>query len=59
MTDHSDVPLMATGDWIDAAWINQYLGDNVRAWRQAYTQKARSLTRWIATPWLSLPRQGP
>lgn len=39
MTDHIDVPLIATGDWIDAAWINQYIGDNVRAWRQAYTQK--------------------
>jgi len=37
MTDHNDVPIVATGDWIDAAWINQYIGDNVRAWRQAYT----------------------
>lgn len=37
MTDHIDVPIVATGDWIDAAWINQYIGDNVRAWRQAYT----------------------
>ncbi len=37
MTDHIDVPIVATGDWIDAAWSNQYIGDNVRAWRQAYT----------------------
>lgn len=36
MTDHSDVPIVATGDWIDAAWINQYIGDNVRAWRQGF-----------------------
>lgn len=27
----SDVPLVATGDWIDAAWLNQYLRDNVAA----------------------------
>lgn len=39
MTDHRDVPLIATGDWIDAAWINSYIGDNVRAWRQGYTQQ--------------------
>lgn len=36
MTDHTDVPVVATGDWIDAAWINQYIGDNVRAWRQGF-----------------------
>lgn len=36
MTDHYDVPIVATGDWIDAAWINQYIGDNVRAWRQGF-----------------------
>ncbi len=36
MTDHSDVPIVATGDWIDAAWINQYIGDNVRALRQGF-----------------------
>ena len=27
----STVPLVATGDWIDAAWLNQYLRDNVAA----------------------------
>lgn len=31
MTDHIDVPIVANGDWIDAAWINQYIGDNLRA----------------------------
>ena len=31
MTDHSDTPLISTGDWIDAAWLNQYIGDNFRA----------------------------
>lgn len=36
MIDHIDVPIVATGDWIDAAWINQYIGDNVRAWRQGF-----------------------
>ena len=27
----SDVPLAATGDWIDAAWVNQYIRDNIAA----------------------------
>lgn len=36
MTDFSDVPLIATGDWIDAAFINQYWGDNFRAIMQGY-----------------------
>lgn len=36
MTDHSNVPVVTTGDWIDAAWINQYIGDNFRAIYQAY-----------------------
>lgn len=31
MTDHLEVPLVATGDWIDAAWLNQYLRDNIAA----------------------------
>jgi len=31
MTDYSVLPITATGDWIDAAWINQYLRDNFRA----------------------------
>ena len=31
MTDHLDLPVVATGDWIDAAWINQYLRDNFNA----------------------------
>jgi len=31
MTDHNNVPTVATGDWIDAAWMNQYIGDNFRA----------------------------
>jgi hypothetical protein len=30
-SDYSDVPTVATGDWIDAAFINQYWGDNFRA----------------------------
>jgi hypothetical protein len=34
MTDYNDVPLIFTGDWIDAAWLNQYLGDNFRALKQ-------------------------
>lgn len=29
--DFADVPIIYTGDWIDAAWLNQYLGDNFRA----------------------------
>jgi hypothetical protein len=37
MTDHFDVPVVATGDWIDAAFINQYWGDNFRAIFQAFT----------------------
>lgn len=32
MTDYiDDVPVVSTGDWVDAAWINQYIGDNLRA----------------------------
>lgn len=31
MTDYSEVPIIYTGDWIDAAWLNQYLRDNFRA----------------------------
>lgn len=27
----TDVPILFNGDYIDAAWINGYLGDNVRA----------------------------
>lgn len=34
MTDYSDVPIVYTGDWIDAAWLNQYIGDNLRAFKQ-------------------------
>lgn len=34
MTDYSDVPTIYTGDWIDAAWLNQYVGDNFRALKQ-------------------------
>lgn len=34
MTDYVDVPTIFTGDWIDAAWINQYIGDNFRAIKQ-------------------------
>jgi hypothetical protein len=34
MTDYSDVPIVFTGDWIDAAWLNQYVGDNFRAFKQ-------------------------
>lgn len=34
MTDYLDVPTIFTGDWIDAAWINQYIGDNFRALKQ-------------------------
>ena len=30
MTDHLDLPVVATGDWIDAAWINQYLRGALR-----------------------------
>jgi microcystin-dependent protein len=36
MADHNDVPVVATGDWIDAAFINQYWGDNFRAIYQGY-----------------------
>lgn len=36
MTDYSDVPIIYTGDWIDAAWLNQYVGDNLRAFKQGY-----------------------
>lgn len=38
-TTISSVPLIATGDWIDAAWLNQYIRDNFLAIQQAYTQK--------------------
>lgn len=34
MSDYSDVPTIYTGDWIDAAWLNQYVGDNFRALKQ-------------------------
>ncbi|NUQ86790.1 MAG: hypothetical protein HUU11_18990 [Anaerolineales bacterium] len=34
MTDYFEIPLVFTGDWIDAAWINQYLRDNFRAFKQ-------------------------
>lgn len=37
MTDHIEVPILYNGDWIDAAWLNQYLGDNIRAFRQGFT----------------------
>jgi hypothetical protein len=36
MTDYSNVPTISTGDWIDAAWLNQYVGDNFRAVFQAF-----------------------
>jgi hypothetical protein len=36
MTDFYDVPVVATGDWIDAAFINQYWGDNFRALHQGF-----------------------
>lgn len=36
MTDYSSVPVVATGDWIDAAFINQYWGDNFRSIHQGY-----------------------
>lgn len=42
MTDHTEVPVVATGDWIDAAFINQYWRDNFRAIFQGY-QAAGSL----------------
>lgn len=31
MTDHNAVPTIATGDYIDAAWLNQYIKDNFAA----------------------------
>lgn len=31
MSDYSEPPFMANGDWIDGAWLNQYLRDNFRA----------------------------
>lgn len=31
MSSYSVVPLSANGDWIDAAWINQYIKDNFAA----------------------------
>lgn len=53
---HSVVPLMATGDWIDAAWVNQYLRDNIAAlWPYttagdlAYASGAHTLAR-LAKP---------
>lgn len=36
MTDYYDVPIVYTGDWIDAAWLNQYVGDNLRAFKQGF-----------------------
>lgn len=36
MTDYNEVPLIYTGDWIDAAWLNQYLRDNFRAFKQGF-----------------------
>lgn len=31
MTDYTNVPIAASGDWIDDAYLNTYLGDNFRA----------------------------
>ena len=31
MTDHNSVPTMANGDWVDGAWLNQYVRDNFAA----------------------------
>lgn len=31
MTDHNAVPTVITGDYIDAAWLNQYIKDNFNA----------------------------
>lgn len=36
MTDYFDVPIVYTGDWIDSAWINQFIGDNLRAFKQGF-----------------------
>ena len=36
MADHSNVPTISTGDWIDAAWLNQYLKDNFGAILQGF-----------------------
>jgi hypothetical protein len=30
MSNYSEPPFMANGDWIDGAWLNQYLRDNFR-----------------------------
>lgn len=37
MTDHSTVPTMADGDWVDGAWMNQYIRDNFAAIFQGLT----------------------
>lgn len=29
--DYNEVPLLSDGDWLDGAWFNQYLRDNLRA----------------------------
>lgn len=31
MTDYTNVPIAAAGDWIDDTYLNTYLGDNFRA----------------------------
>jgi microcystin-dependent protein len=36
MTDWQDVPEMSDGDWVDGAWLNQYLRDNIRVIRNAF-----------------------
>ena len=37
MTTYTNVPIAAAGDWIDDAYINTYLGDNLRALWGAFT----------------------
>ena len=37
MTDWQDVPEMSDGDWVDGAWLNQYLRDNISIIRNAFS----------------------
>lgn len=54
MTDNSNVPIVATGDFIDAAFINQYWGDNMAA-RWPYTAKGDIAVAIGANTLIALP----
>jgi hypothetical protein len=48
MTDYTNVPIAAAGDWIDDAYLNTYLGDNFRAVFGALTAAGQLLVSTAA-----------